>query len=182
MFSKKVWLCCCALLAGTSVESWSDECQLEEFRKRIKECFKNGMVVNRETFKCLEVNSKGGCGEGERLVLREDSDCKASKCLANKDREGNPCPEGSLAYKGSCKLRDSKTACKDAGLGKRLQADLYGEVSCRCAADLGYVDVDGECYHEYQRGPCNYGKQLVRDGTLGGKCRTDTCGQGEKIA
>jgi hypothetical protein len=37
------------------------------------------------------------------------------------------------------------------------------QVTCQCSAQLGFVEwTDGHCYHEYLRGPCVEGEELVR--------------------
>eukprot|EP00092_Neocalanus_flemingeri_P013839 GFUD01014930.1.p1 GENE.GFUD01014930.1~~GFUD01014930.1.p1 ORF type:complete len:288 (+),score=60.04 GFUD01014930.1:87-950(+) len=182
MFSStdRLYTVLCLALLSVEVRPWSEECALESKRNRIKQCFKRLQVADLHTFECFEVNSKGGCEKGNRMVVDENSECKASKCIENKDKNGEPCPEEQLAYNGVCELSNSKSACKNTGLGKRLQADLFGKVSCRCALDLGFVDVDGTCYHEFQQGPCKVGQQIIRNGFQGWKCMntTSTCGPG----
>ena len=178
-------LCWLALLvavgiAGQSVTSkspdkpqlrkYSDECRNESTRKRIKICLNRGQVVHMPTFRCFEVNSQGGCDAGETIVVEKTSECMATKCLQYKSKDGKPCSKGLFAYKGKCEISGSKFLCLGSGLGKRLLADLYGTVACRCAVDLGYVDVNGRCYHEYFRGPCQEGEQIIRDGVQGWKC------------
>ena len=187
MLSRKVLLCWYLLLSvginGQPVKfrSSSDECMPELVKKRIKYCLNRELIVNRATFNCFKVNSQGDCNEGERLVVMKESECKVTKCVENKYRGGEPCLGGLLAYNGMCMHSGSKTACKDTGLGKRLHADLYGNVTCRCAVDLDYVDVNGTCYHSYTRGPCKAGEQIVRNGLQGGKCLKHTCDQGTVI-
>ena len=73
-----------------------------------------------------------------------------------------------------------KTACEGEGKGKRLNADLYGAVSCKCSVDLGYVEVNGTCYHEHFRGPCENGQRLQGQTHTGEwECVQDDCSQGE---
>ena len=99
--------------------------------------------------------------------------------LNNKDEYGYPCPHDIVQYRGRCELIGSKSACVDHGQGKRLSADLYGAVSCRCSLDLGYVEVDGICYHEHFRGPCEEGEKVERGSDLGeGQCVPNNCTQG----
>jgi len=123
-------------------------------RKVIKECSKSFKIVQLRTYECYPANSQGGCGVGERLVVNGNSDCKSTVCIDNKDEDGESCLDGQVAYKGKCELIGSKSACEGEGKGKRLYADLYGTVSCKCSLDLGYVDVKGICYHQHFRGNC----------------------------
>ena len=83
---------------------------------------------------CL--NSQGGCAEGERLVVMKKEEYSVIKCVKNRSSDGTACT-GLLSYKGRCHGSGSKSACEGSGLGKRLSADLYGTVACRCAVDLG---------------------------------------------
>jgi len=126
----------------------------------IKECLKLGKIAQIRTFQCYPANSQGGCDAGERLVVNKQSVCKATHCINNKDAEGTPCADGLIAYNGRCYQDGSKTACEGEGKGRRLYADLYGAVSCKCSEDLGYVEVNGTCYHEHFRGPCEIGQSL----------------------
>ena len=149
-------------------------------RHVIKECLKFGKIAHLRTFQCYPANSQGGCDPGERLVVNRQSVCKATHCIDNKDDEGTPCPDGLIAYNGRCEIGGSKTACEGEGKGKRLYADLYGAVSCKCSVDLGYVEVNGTCYHEHFRGPCENGEKLQRETDTGeGKCVQNNCSQGE---
>eukprot|EP00090_Calanus_glacialis_P037852 TRINITY_DN6567_c0_g1_i2.p1 TRINITY_DN6567_c0_g1~~TRINITY_DN6567_c0_g1_i2.p1 ORF type:complete len:288 (-),score=50.71 TRINITY_DN6567_c0_g1_i2:69-932(-) len=182
------WMCWWTLLVaagiGGKIANWhvkksSDESCLENNKKIILECLKQRQIVHIPTFECFEVNSQGGCDVGERIVVMEKSECGATKCVENKSADGKPCPEGLLAYNGQCEISGSKRVCQNKGLGKRLTGDLYGTVACRCAVDLGYVDVNGSCYHEYFRGPCQEGEQILRDGTQKWKCVRHYCKQGQ---
>ena len=166
-------------IVNGQVKNCSDECCPQRNKKIIRDCLELGEIVHLSTFECFEVNSQGGCDEGELLVVMEKSECMATKCVENMSSDGEQCSEGLLAYKGKCEISGSKSACQDTGLGKRLLADLYGTVACRCAVDLGYVDVNGRCYHEYFRGPCQEGEQILRDGFQGWKCVGHRCDQGE---
>lgn len=165
-------------IANWHVKKSSDESCLENNKKIILECLKQRQIVHIPTFECFEVNSQGGCDVGERIVVMEKSECGATKCVENKSADEKPCPEGLLAYNGQCEISGSKRVCQNKGLGKRLTGDLYGTVACRCAVDLGYVDVNGSCYHEYFRGPCQEGEQILRDGFQGWKCVKHSCDQG----
>ena len=145
----------------------------------IKECLKFGQIVQLRTFECYPANSQGGCDVGERLVVNRNSDCKATHCIDNKDDDGDSCLNGQVAYKGKCELIGSKSACKGEGKGKRLNADLYGTVSCKCSLDIGYVEVGGNCYHQHFRGPCEKGQSLQEQTEVGlWECVPDICPQG----
>ena len=113
-------------------------------------------------------------------MVNKQSVCKATHCINNKDAEGTPCPDGLIAYNGKCEIGGSKTACEGEGKGKRLYVDLYGVVSCKCSVDLGYVEVNGTCYHQHFRGPCENGEKLqglIDTGEW--KCVQNNCSQGE---
>jgi len=146
----------------------------------IHECLKSSKIAHIRTFQCYSANSQGGYDEGERLVVNRQSDCYATHCIDNKDAEGIPCPDGLITYNGRCEISSSKSACEGEGKGKRLYADLYGAVSCKCSLDHGYVEVHGTCYHEHFRGPCEIGKKLQRQRDTGEwECVQDTCNQGK---
>merc|ERR1719318_1028907 len=100
------------------------------------------------------------------------------KCVENRSADGKPCKESLLAYKGKCQPLGTKTACQGEALGKRLDDGMFDTVECRCSMDLGYVDVNGSCYHEYFRGPCSEGWQIVRTEDGGWKCIEDKCPKG----
>jgi len=152
----------------------------ETSRLVIKECLKLGKIAQIRTFQCYPANSQGGCDPGERLVINRQSVCKATHCINNKDDEGTPCADGLIAYNGRCYQDGSKTACEGEGKGRRLYADLYGAVSCKCSEDLGYVEVNGTCYHEHFRGPCEIGQKLQRQTDTGEwECVQDYCSQGK---
>ena len=163
--------------------SYCNTCDISDTTRHvIKDCLKLGTIVHLRTFQCYSANSQGGCDPGERLVVNRQSVCKATHCIDNKDAEGTPCSDGLIAYNGRCEISGSKTACEGEGKGKRLYADLYGAVSCKCSVDLGYVEVDGTCYHEYFRGPCKIGK-ILRGSTKTSplwKCVPNNCGKGEE--
>ena len=141
-------------------------------RQVIKECLKYRKIINMRTWNCHLPNSQGGCDKGERLVVNKQS--RSTTCINNKDADGRSCLDGEIAYNGTCEIINSKNACEGEGRGKRLNADLYGTVSCRCSADLGYVEVDGICYHEYFRGPCPRNSSL-----RGSKCVPKNCRKGK---
>ena len=184
MFSRNIWLCWCTLVTvglqsgAAPFQHQQTECTqsnttLEVFQK----CLALHNIVSTLNYECYKANTKGGCKEGERLVVAKNISC-VTKCVANKDERGKPCQDDLIEYKGKCKQIGSESACRSAGLGKRLQADLHGEVKCTCEADLGYIDVDGECYHEHMQGPCEEGEQLLRNGKKGWKCVKNTCEKG----
>ena len=147
--------------------------------KKFVECLTKEEIVNLRTFECFPANSRGGCGAGNRLVVARKSGCRLTTCVDNKDEDGDPCPDDTVLYRGRCELIGSKSACEEEGQGKRLSADLYGGVSCRCSLKLGYVEVDGICYHEHFRGPCAEGEKVQRRSDLGeSQCVPNTCTQG----
>jgi len=177
------WLCALLLpvlgLQGFFLNN-SDRCSYIDSKKRevIKKCANFGQIAQMRTYECYSANSQGGCDAGERLVVNRQSVCKATHCINNKDAEGTNC-NGLIAYNGRCEQGGSKTACEGEGKGKRLYADLYGAVSCKCSVDLGYVEVNGNCYYEHFRGPCENGKTL-RGSTISSspwKCVPNNCGK-----
>ena len=146
----------------------------------IRKCLKLSKIAHLRTFQCYAANSQGGCDAGERLVVNRQSDCRATHCIENKDADGTPCSDGLIVYNGRCEISGSISACEGQGKGKRLYADLYGAVSCRCSLKHGYVEVDGTCYHEHFRGPCEIGEKLQRQTYTGEwECVQDNCSQGE---
>ena len=180
------WLCVLSLttigLLNGFVPNRSDSCSEFDDTKRtvIKNCSKLGQIVRMKTYKCYSANSQGGCDEGERLVVNRKSVCKATHCIDNKDAEGAPCPDGLITYNGRCEIGGSKSACEGEGKGKRLYADLYGAVSCKCSLDHGYVEVNGTCYHQHFRGPCEKGESLQSQTDTGRwECVQDNCSSGE---
>jgi len=157
---------------GNNCEDMSDTARLV-----IRKCLKSSKITQIRTFQCYSANSQGGCDEGERLVVNRGSDCYATHCIDNKDAEGTPCPDGLITYNGRCEIGGSKSACEGEGKGKRLYADLYGAVSCKCSLDHGYVEVNGTCYHQHFRGPCNNGQSLQnKTVTWEWECIQDNCG------
>ena len=162
---------------GNNCEDMSNTARLV-----IRKCLKSGKIAHLRTFQCYSANSQGGCDAGERLVVNRQSDCRATHCIDNTDEEGAPCSDGLISFNGRCEISGSKTACEGQGKGKRLYADLYGAVSCKCSLDHGYVEVDGTCYHQHFRGPCEIGKSL-RGPTITNplwKCVQNKCVKGKK--
>ena len=91
----------------------AEEC-IPSIKERIKQCLQLGKVVQMQTFECYDVNSQGGCDEGERLVVIRESECGATKCVKN-IADGRPCSDELLAYNRGCENSGSKSACKDKG-------------------------------------------------------------------
>lgn len=132
---------------------------------RVFACLQRDEVPDYNNFKCYKVappemrNEK--CGAGELLVVSSIcSDYPSIKCRAPVLSNGTACPAyAPLVYRDAC--RPPADRCGQGN--RRLEADIYGEVSCVCPAMLGYLQwTDGRCYHEYMRGPCPEGEQLVR--------------------
>ena len=182
----------CALLvafgiSGRSVSLESPEeskncmtLSLEESIQRSKECIKKGQVANYINFMCYDLNSEGGCGEGQRRVLIKGNNCAETKCINNKVNETIPCRDGEIAYEGKCLKDGDRNVCLKAGRGRALHADLYGGVSCDCAVHYGFLEMDGECYPEYLQGKCPEGKHVRRmDGSFKGECMKHSCSEGK---
>jgi hypothetical protein len=55
------------------------------------------------------------------------------------------------------------------------------QVTCKCSAQLGFAEwTDGRCYHEYLRGPCEEGEELVRKPfPVNATCLRHGCQEGE---
>ena len=160
-------------------EQASQNCNLiESAVERCENCLRKGKITNLSTFDCYDVNSEGGCGEGERLVLIEGSECAETKCVDNRDQQQKPCRNGEIAFNGKCLRIGNKIGCMEEGQGRAVTADLYGGVSCECASHLGFFEVDGECHPEYLQGGCPEGQHVRRKGTFSGICTPHKCPAG----
>ena len=70
---------------------------------------------------------------------------------------------------------DDKSVCGMVA-GRRLVADLFGEYSCQCSSELGFLELDGQCWPRYLQGPCEPGHQVAKNNSDGEVvCREDSC-------
>ena len=140
-------------------------------RERMTQCLRRGLIPNKVTGKCVEINSQGDCNAGERSVLDMSGKCLTTKCVKN---GGDlKCYGGSIPFKGKCYyVNDMEIGCNIVTQEYdpypkthkyRLLADFYGKgVTCGCNHEYGFVLHDGDCHSDGSLAACkNENQQLV---------------------
>eukprot|EP00091_Calanus_sinicus_P023370 TRINITY_DN7854_c0_g1_i1.p1 TRINITY_DN7854_c0_g1~~TRINITY_DN7854_c0_g1_i1.p1 ORF type:complete len:160 (+),score=29.38 TRINITY_DN7854_c0_g1_i1:87-566(+) len=131
-----------------------------------QECWSQGMVLFYPDLSCHPFHSSSPCDEVGRLVLSTGA-CAETVCCAYSDNAGFPCPYPSVSHNGECADPGDAAACGSI-LGRRLVPDVFGDYSCQCDKEIGFVEYGGSCQAEYLRGPCRKGEQVVvKEGRTG---------------
>lgn len=153
---------------------WGDGEAFQNRLKQTKWCWEEGRVLHDKDWQCYDLHSQGPCKEGERIVYREDTVCPSTACRKYTDLSGNPCTNGTISYQGKCSDPKKPAACGEI-LGRRLEADPWGNYTCQCSSTLGFVEIEDKCWPRYLQGPCKEGSQVTKDRDGDGVCRKDTC-------
>jgi len=140
---------------------------------RTQECWQKGMVLRDTDWLCYELNSQGPCGLGQRIVYTK-SVCPLTTCRLYKDDSNTPCSNNTISYRGNCVNPKDPAACGMVE-GRRLVPDLFGEYSCQCSSQLGFLELEGKCWPRYLQGPCKQGHQVAKSSEGKGVCREDSC-------
>ena len=139
-------------------------------RERMTQCLLRGMIPNKVTGMCVQINSQGDCNAGERSVLDMSDKCLTTKCVKNGD--DIKCYGGTVPFNGKCYHLDMEIGCiivtqefdpYPLTHKYRLLADFYGEgVTCGCNHEYGFVLHDGDCHSDGSLAACeNENQQLV---------------------
>ena len=156
----------------------------------VQECWQKGMVLRDTDWLCYELNSQGPCGLGQRIVYTKrcqpytshyeykpfcfPSVCPLTTCRLYKDDSNTPCSNNTISYRGNCVNPKDPAACGMVE-GRRLVPDLFGEYSCQCSSQLGFLELEGKCWPRYLQGPCEQGHQVAKSSEGKGICREDSC-------
>jgi len=150
-------------------------------------CLKRGGVSRKLTYECIDaknLNLQNHCEDGERLILKLNSNCVSSNCIKNSFRE-KKCSNGEVPYRDGCYPLNDFGACLENNEvvfpKSRLQADEFGNVKCTCLSDFGFLNYQGQCNSEYSFLPCGLGsnKQLLRTEDGNGNCVKNQCDKGK---
>ena len=137
--------------------------------ERMTQCLRRGLIPNKITGECVQVNSQANCNEGERSVLHMNSKCLTTKCVKNEDNI--KCYDGTLPFKGQCYDLDKEIGCNimtqevdpyPKNHKYRLLVDFYGEgVTCGCNNEYGFILHDGECHSDGSLAACEKPNQQL---------------------
>ena len=163
-------------------QNMNDDCSWdwgagEAFDHRLNQtrwCWEEGRVLHDMDWQCYDLHSQGPCQEGERIVLMKGTACPTTTCRGYADFSGDLCTDGKVSHQGQCADPADPAVC-GVGPGRRLEADPWGNYSCKCSSVLGFVELEGNCWPRFLQGPCQEGRQITRDNDGEVVCREDPC-------
>ena len=153
---------------------WGTGEAFEHRRKQTIWCWAEGRARYDKDWQCYDLNSQGPCEEGSRIVYMEGTVCPVTTCRRYTDLSGDLCTNGTISYQGKCANPKDPAAC-GLILGRRLEADPWGNYSCQCSSTHGFVELEGKCWPRYLQGPCKMGEQVAKNSEGEVVCREDTC-------
>ena len=160
----------------------NNECGLDwgagqAFEHRLNQtrwCLEEGRVLHDKDWQCYDLHSQGPCQEGERIVFMMGTVCPTTTCRRHTDLLGELCTDGKVSHQGQCVDPIDKDFCGVVP-GRRLEADPWGNYSCKCSSVLGFVELEGKCWPRFLQGPCQEGDQVTRGDNGEVVCREDSC-------
>lgn len=160
----------------------NNECGLDwgagqAFEHRLNQtrwCLEEGRVLHDKDWQCYDLHTQGPCQEGERIVFMRGTVCPTTKCRRHTDLLGELCTDGKVSHQGQCADPMDKDFCGVVP-GRRLEADPWGNYSCKCSSVLGFVELEGKCWPRFLQGPCQNGDQVTRGDNGEVLCREDSC-------
>jgi len=122
-------------------------------------CWSESKILFYGNYTCYPLHSSRPCKDVGRLVFLNSS-CAETTCRPYKDSSGSRCSYPDVSHEGECKDPGDATACGSI-LGRRLVPDLFGDYTCQCDRNTGFVEYGGSCQVEYLQGPCEKREQLM---------------------
>jgi hypothetical protein len=182
----------CVIIMAAEVFSGANaaDCDvLDSYLKPMQRCLGKDQVADYISYRCYPLGLHSGlCRETSReaefLVIDTTCERPIPRCLQFRASDGAACPiEKPLEHGGQC--RSLSWPCDPRDRRRKLEPDVFGRVVCKCSSLMGYLEwpADGTCYHEFLRGPCGAGEQLMRQPFPGNAtCVSHGCPQGHPLA